>query len=159
MIHAFLMVMTLLSATFAPGATVPPSMLAHDCGGANKTPELHWSGVPNGTASFALVLHDPDAPSGTFYHWILYDIPGTARSLARGADPSGAQHGTNSTGSADYYGPCPPPGSPHHYVITLYALDVQKIGPSTPPLSATDLQSRIKGHVLGHATLTAIYGR
>jgi Raf kinase inhibitor-like YbhB/YbcL family protein len=158
MLVAVVLAMTLQSTTFAPNATVPQSMVATDCGGKNVAPELHWNGAPSGAKSLALVMHDPDAPRpGGFDHWVFYDVPASATNLAAGGALSAHQTGTNGTGSTGYYGPCPPPGKPHHYIFTLYALDTM-LRPSSP-LDAATLQDKIKGHVLAHATLTGIYGR
>lgn len=148
--------MTLQSADFAAQATLPRAVMAADCGGKNRTPALEWSGVPAGTKSFAIVEHDPDAPlAGGFYHWVVYDIPGTARRLTANVLPAGTKTGTSSTGQAEYYGPCPPPGPAHRYVFTLYALDVENIGADTP-LTALQLVQRIGNHALAKATLAGV---
>ena len=133
-------------------------MVATDCGGKNISPELHWSDAPANAKSLALIVHDPDAPRvGGFDHWVVYDIPATASRLDAGQQLSAHQTGTNDTGSTGYYGPCPPSGKPHHYVFTVYALDVM-LRPAAP-LDANQLQEKMKGHVLAHATLTGIYER
>jgi Raf kinase inhibitor-like YbhB/YbcL family protein len=148
--------MQLESSDFHAGGALPLVSMATDCGGKNQTPALRWNGEPPGTKSFALVVHDPDAPlAGGFYHWVLYDIPARTHELARGAAPAAAQLGVVSTGRAAYYGPCPPPGPAHHYVFELYALDVARVS-SDAPLNATELQRRIDGHVLAKATLTGL---
>jgi Raf kinase inhibitor-like YbhB/YbcL family protein len=148
--------MVLTSADFAPHSVLPSALMALDCGGKNRTPALRWSDVPNGTKSFALIVHDPDAPlAGGFYHWVVYDIPGSMRGLESNAVPAGARTGTGSIGQAAYYGPCPPPGPAHHYVFTLYALDVAHVGADTP-LTATQLQQRIGRYVLAKATLSGV---
>ena len=135
----------LLSTTFQPNATVPTSMVAKDCGGQNISPQLHWNGVPKGTKSFALVVHDPDAPRpGGFYHWVVQSIPSSISSLDAGT-----------TKFAGYSGPCPPPGKVHHYNFTLYALDRAIDGDQTT--DATQFLAQLKGHVLGQATLTGLY--
>src|SRR5581483_6846395 len=114
--------LVLTSDDLRPGATMPRVLMATQCGGSNRKPALHWANVPAGVRSFALVERDPDAPvPGGFYHWVVYNIPATARSLD--GSPA-AKTGTSTTGHAAYYGPCPPPGQRHHYVFTLYALDV-----------------------------------
>jgi phosphatidylethanolamine-binding protein (PEBP) family uncharacterized protein len=141
---AFTLAMTLLSGTFQPNATVPLTMVAKDCGGSNVSPELHWSGVPAGTKSLALIVHDPDAPvPGGFYHWALYDLtPGLTHFAA------GIERG--------YYGPCPPAGKVHHYHFTLYALDVENVG-AAGKLDAKQLLAKIQGHVIAQTTLTGLY--
>lgn len=142
----------LVSPDFRAGGTIPAALRAQACGGANRLPALRWSAPPPNTRSFAIVLHDPDAPvAGGFYHWVLYDIPATARSTD-GAS-GGGRSGIATTGQAAYFGPCPPPGPAHHYIFTLYALDVEKLAGGSP--TGPELQSRVRGHVLARATLEA----
>ena len=146
--------MQLTSIDFPAGGIIPNSSVAIECGGDNHTPRLTWTGVPAGVKSFALVLHDPDAPlPGGFYHWIVYNLPATARSLKSNPGLPASQLGETSVGKPGYFGPCPPPNSTHHYVFTLYALDIAHIAAS-PPLTATQLKQRIAGHILAHAELT-----
>ncbi len=142
---SLLLAFQLLSSTFEPNATVPVTMVAKDCGGQNISPQLHWDGAPKGTKSFALIVHDPDAPHpGGFYHWIVQAIPASTSTIDAGT-----------TKFAGYYGPCPPPGKVHHYHFTLYALD-ETIDDSGS-IDAQALPARIKGHVLGQTTLTGLY--
>ncbi|MBV8154884.1 MAG: YbhB/YbcL family Raf kinase inhibitor-like protein [Candidatus Eremiobacteraeota bacterium] len=146
--------MTLESADFAPGGTIPVASMAADCGGRNRTPVLRWSNPPANAKSFALVMRDPDAPvAGGFYHWVLYDVPPAARAIGSGG-VAGSRTGIATTGQAAYYGPCPPPGPAHHYIFTLYALDVVRVADDAP-LTAAQLEKRIGGHVLARGTLTA----
>jgi Raf kinase inhibitor-like YbhB/YbcL family protein len=146
--------MQLRSADFTAGGAIPQRYMARDCGGENRSPELDWSRVPSGVKSFALVIHDPDAPlAGGFDHWVVYDIAAVERRLASGTYLRPEQLGTNTRGTQGYYGPCPPPGPAHHYVFTLYALDIAHLNASAP-LTATQLQARISGHVLAKAVLT-----
>ena len=148
--------MTLESADFTAGGTIPRPSMSSDCGGGNFTPQLHWSGAPEKTKSFALIVRDPDAPAkGGFFHWVLYDIPAAARQLDPNALPPGTKTGEASTGQAAYYGPCPPPGPAHHYIFALYALDVSGIDADTP-LTASQLLQRIGNHALAKATLEGI---
>lgn len=141
------------SADFSDGAPIPTRAMARDCGGENRSPQLSWSGAPQGTKSFALLLHDADAPiAGGFDHWIVYNLPPTTRELAANARLSSDQVGQGSAGTAGYYGPCPPPGQIHHYTFTLYALDVAHIS-AAAPLTASQLQARIAGHVLARGIL------
>jgi Raf kinase inhibitor-like YbhB/YbcL family protein len=108
------------STAFADGATIPDG---YTCDGANVSPELAWSGVPGGARELALLMDDPDAPGGTFVHWVLFKIPADAKEIREDTVPRGARQGKNSTGDASYTGPCPPEGDePHHYDFTLYAL-------------------------------------
>lgn len=148
--------MTLESGDFKDGGTIPRPSMSTDCGGGNFTPELHWSGVPANTKSFALIVRDPDAPvTGGFDHWVLYDIPAKTRQLNPNALPAGTETGMASTGKPAYYGPCPPAGPPHHYAFKLYALDVARVNADTP-LTASQLLQRIGDRTLAEATLHGI---
>jgi Raf kinase inhibitor-like YbhB/YbcL family protein len=139
---------------FPDGGVIPRRAMATDCGGENRSPELVWSGVPGGVKSFALILHDPDAPlAGGFYHWVVYNVPTAQRRLPAGAKLAGDQLGETTRGTPGYYGPCPPPGPAHHYVFTLYALDLAHVA-AAAPLTATQLEARIAGHVLARAVVT-----
>jgi len=158
---ALVVVMTfsLLSPAFSDGSAIPRehAYAKGGCGGKNISPPLRWSGAPPGTRSFALTAEDPDAPAGTWIHWVAYDIPASVNSLKPGERPAG--EGRNSFGEIGYGGPCPPPGdTPHHYHFTLYALDVPTLKlPGHPDIG--DLRNAMKGHVLGQATLAGTYQR
>src|SRR5262249_40382292 len=104
------------------------------CMGGNVSPALSWTGAPAGTKSFALTLYDPDAPTGSgWWHWAVVDIPATSRGLPKGGGKSapskldGGRQTRPDFGQAGYGGPCPPPGKPHRYVFSLYALDIDKM--------------------------------
>lgn len=154
---AHLLALTLLSTSFTNDARIPTRMAAKPCGGENRSPELHWSGAPHAAKSLAIVMHDPDAPrAGGFTHWVLYDLAPMSTSLPEGATLEPSSTGVNDTGATGYFGPCPPPGKPHHYHITLYALDVAHVG-AARPLSEAELLARIKGHVVAEATLTGLF--
>lgn len=149
----------LTSAAFAPEGPVPRE---HTCDGEDGSPPLAWRGAPAGTKAFALVVDDPDAPAGTWVHWVYYDLPATLTSLpARvprdDVPTAGGRQGRNDFRRGGYGGPCPPPGKPHRYQFTLYALDA----PTGLPPGATKAQvlETIEGHTLGEARLTATYGR
>jgi Raf kinase inhibitor-like YbhB/YbcL family protein len=151
--------MTLSSSDFPAGGTIPIAFMATDCGGQNRSPSLAWANAPNNAKSFALVMHDPDAPiAGGFDHWVVYNLPAATRELAANAKLSANQLGTTSRNTAEYYGPCPPPGPAHHYTLTLYALDLAHIETSAP-LTAAQLEQRIAGHVLARAVLRGTAGR
>jgi Raf kinase inhibitor-like YbhB/YbcL family protein len=153
-----LLAVILTSATFAPGGTVPTSMVAVPCGGSNVSPQLAWRGVPPATRSFALIVHDPDAPhEGGFYHWVAYNLAPDQREIAAGSQASELQTGLNGTGSTGYFGPCPPPGKVHHYHVTLYALDTRI--ESAQPLDATQLQLEMRGHILAQAEVVGLFAR
>ncbi len=153
------MAFTLSSPAFPPGGRIPRD---HTCDGADRSPPLVWDGVPQGTRAFALICDDPDAPAGTWVHWVLYDLPGSTTSLAEGVPPGetvlgGAHHGVNDFRRTGYGGPCPPPGKPHRYFFRLYALDA----PTGLPPRATKAKvlDAIAGHVRGQAELIGVYGR
>ncbi|HXE31042.1 MAG TPA: YbhB/YbcL family Raf kinase inhibitor-like protein, partial [Terriglobales bacterium] len=136
----------------------------HTCDGAGTSEELHWSGAPKGTQSFALVLFDPDArPPKGFVHWVAYDIPASVHQIASGkydqaALPGGGVEGNNGRGSLGFIPSCPGPGAPHHYTFTLYALSVPSLG---LPSGATRDQvlEAVKGKVLAQTELVGLYQR
>jgi Raf kinase inhibitor-like YbhB/YbcL family protein len=144
---------TLTSPAFTEGAAVPAECT---CDGKDQPPTLSWSGEPKGTKSYALILHDPDAPSGDFTHWVVTDLPASTHSLAVGA--GAGVEGDNDFGRTGYGGPCPPPGAAHHYVFELYALDVAALGVPAGSGRAA-VEGALKGHVLGRARLTGTYAR
>lgn len=132
------------------------------CDGADKSPALSWTAPPSGAKSLALTVIDPDAPGGTFTHWLLYNLPAATTSLPAGipkqADlPDGSHQGRNDFGRTGYGGPCPPPGKPHQYVFTLYALDRMIDAPAGSP--SDRVEAAIEGHVLARGELTAQFGR
>lgn len=130
------------------------------CEGDNTPPSLRWSGPPEGTRSFAVILDDPDAPAGTFTHWLLWNIPADVHSLRTGYTASGAvRTGTNDFGKAAYGGPCPPKGhGPHRYYFSLYALDV---GSLDVPDGATraELEPHLDRHAIGTVKCLGRYER
>jgi Raf kinase inhibitor-like YbhB/YbcL family protein len=145
------MAFTLTSSAFQDGGTIPRQFT---CDGDDVAPPLAWSDAPEGTRSFALVMEDPDAPQGTFTHWLLYGIPATTTELRE-------QVGTalrNSFGRAAYGGPCPPPGhGPHRYVFTLYALDVPTLALHSGTRASLD--TALRAHTLATTRLTGRYER
>ena len=153
------MAFELTSSAFVPGQALPPR---HTCDAQDLSPHLVWTDPPAGTASFALIVEDPDAPMGTWIHWAIYDIPPDSRGLPEGVAPletlpDGARHGVNDFGRVGYGGPCPPPGNPHRYFFRLYALD-SKIG-LPPRVPKPQLLKAIHAHTLGEARLMGTYGR
>jgi len=141
------------SPAFADGADIP---VRHTCDGEDISPRLTWRGAPRGTRSFALIMDDPDAPRGTFTHWVVWDLPGDLNELGEGST-AGAQ-GRNSFGRQGYGGPCPPRGDdPHRYRFTLHALNVPKVGLSKS--TRDELAAAIDTHVLGTALLVGRYQR
>jgi Raf kinase inhibitor-like YbhB/YbcL family protein len=145
--------MQLQSSDFSGGGLIPSRAMAADCGGQNRSPELSWSGAPKGTNSFALIVHDSDAPiPGGFYHWVVYNLRVPISQLPAGAKLAAGQLGETSLGKPGYYGPCPPAGPAHHYTFTLYALDIAHVASESAP-TAPQLEHLIAGHVLAHAVL------
>lgn len=148
--------LSLHSPAFDNGKPIPSR---YSCDGAGVSPPLTIGSTPDGTASLALMVEDPDAPSGTFVHWVVYNLPANTRTLANGvADgnlPSGAVEAHNSRGKTGYSGVCPPTGS-HHYVFTVFALDDRLDGDLE---NAQSLAQAMRGHELGSARLTGIYQR
>jgi Raf kinase inhibitor-like YbhB/YbcL family protein len=130
----------------------------HTTEGEDVSPALEWSGVPEGTQAFALVVHDPDAPLvDGFTHWVAYNIPGDAEGLPEGADHE-VTHGVNSTGNEGYMGPAPPEGhGKHHYYFWVYALDRDL--ELEPGLDRRALLDRIEDHVIEQARTTGTYER
>jgi Raf kinase inhibitor-like YbhB/YbcL family protein len=147
---------TLASSTFQPNTTMPIHTVYTQCGGTNVSPELHWHGAPKNTKSFALIVHDPDAPApGGWYHWVVYNLPASTHQLVQGATLPVTEIGNSSFGSAGYGGPCPPPGKAHHYHFTLYALNVPAVRGAS--LTGPQLEREIAGHILAKTTLTGLY--
>jgi len=142
---------------FAEGGLVPK---LHTCDGADVSPSLEWSGEPPETRSLALIVDDPDAPVGTWNHWLLYDLAPSTRSLAQGYKPGKlGQSGTNDFGRAGYGGPCPPKGhGPHRYFFKLFALDVQSLGLRAGARRA-DIDKAIQGHILAETQYMGRYER
>jgi Raf kinase inhibitor-like YbhB/YbcL family protein len=137
-----------------------------DCTGKNLSPALSWSGAPKGTKSFAVSVYDPDAPTGSgFWHWSVANIPGDATGLPKGAGdakgsnlPAGALQVRNDFSATGYGGPCPPKGKPHHYVVTVSALDVEKLDVDQNASPAV-VGFYVHAHTLAKATLTGLWGR
>jgi len=145
--------LTVTSASFPTNGTIP---VDYTCDGADKAPQLTWSAPPRGTRTFAVIADDPDAPSGTFTHWLLFNIDGEARALPGGEDPSGkAVAGTNGFARVGYAGPCPPKMLLHHYYFRLFALDAPLN--LTPGASRDAIESAMQGHVLGEGTLMGTF--
>src|SRR5215470_19713399 len=107
---------TVRSPAFAAGAAIP---VRFSCRGSNAPVPLTWTGIPGGATSIALIMDDPDAPSGTFTHWVVFNLPATSRGIVNGRLPAGAAQAQNGRGQAAYTGPCPPSGT-HHYRFTIY---------------------------------------
>ena len=148
----------LTTSAFKNGGTIPEP---YSCSGLNKSPDLVWKGVPTGVRSLALIVSDPDAPKGTFVHWVVYNIDPALKELAEGKSTSGSaangEEGVNGRGEVGYTGPCPPAGRPHHYHFRLYALDqTLKLKPGA---TAEQVEEAMRGHVLATAELIGIFQR
>ncbi len=140
---------------FGNGGLIPTKFT---CEGANVSPELRWSDVPVGTRSFALIVDDPDAPAGTFTHWILFDIPAERSSLAEGESKIGLA-AKNDFSHGGYGGPCPPHGhGPHRYFFTLYALDVASLKLKAGA-NRRQVEAALRGHILAQAQYVGRYER
>jgi Raf kinase inhibitor-like YbhB/YbcL family protein len=130
--------------------------------GQDISPALEWADIPPNTASIAIIMDDPDAPSGLFTHWIIYNIPGESKGLPRAVPNKpelidGSLQGKNSAGTLGYYGPYPPPGVPHRYQFHLYALDI--LINAKPGASRKEVLEGMQGHIIMSAMLTGIYQR
>lgn len=143
----------LISSAFEEGKPVPAK---YTCDGSNVSPALSWSGFPEKTKSFAIIMDDPDAPMGTWIHWVMYNIPGTVTSLEEKLSVAKikATDGVNSWGDTGYNGPCPPDGA-HRYIFKLYALD--KTLNLKEGMDKAELLEAMKGHILSEATLTGLF--
>lgn len=145
--------MYLTSDAFKDGKDIPKE---YTCDGANVSPPLTINQAPKETVRFALVMHDPDAPSD-WVHWLMWNIPKKDGGLAQGAVPEGAKQGNNDFGLPIYGGPCPPEGEEHTYVFDLYALDTSLVLDSAT--TKDELISLMGSHILEQATLTGTYKR
>ena len=150
--------LALTSEAFAYGQPIPRE---YTCDGDNLSPPLAWTGVPEGTQSLALICDDPDAPLGTWVHWVVYDLPADVAALATAIEsteylPDGGIHGANGWRNLGYGGPCPPGGS-HRYYFTLYALDAL-LG-LEPGESKENVLRAMEGHLLAQTELMGTYAR
>ncbi len=152
------MALTITSNAFAQNSSIPSK---YTCDGADVSPPLAWADAPAGTKSFALIADDPDAPMGTWVHWVAWNIPAQSTGLEEGVDPSAALDDGTKQGISDfkkpgYGGPCPPSGT-HRYFFKLYALDSTLNLPATA--NKANLEAVTKGHVLAEAQLMGTYAR
>jgi len=150
----------LLSAAFNEGEAIP---IQYTCDGANVSPPLRWGGIPKNSQSLAIICEDPDAPSGVFIHWVIYNLPPivsdmpeatpTTKELAE----SGAIQGRNDFDNIGYDGPCPPPGNPHRYFFNLYALDTKL--QLRARATKQEFERAAKGHIIAKGRLMGTYER
>jgi Raf kinase inhibitor-like YbhB/YbcL family protein len=145
---------SLSSPAFVNSGIIPTQ---YTCNGANESPPLSWSGAPKRTISFALIVRDPDAGSGDFIHWLVFNIPASATQLAAHLNATDPPQGVNSLGRVGYHGPCPPPGPPHHYHFQLIALDSSLN--LKPGATVAELEAAASKHQLEVAELIGIFSR
>jgi Raf kinase inhibitor-like YbhB/YbcL family protein len=151
--------MQLTSTAFKEGSPIPAN---YTCDAKNVSPPLKWSGVPAGAKSLVLIVDDPDAPVGTWVHWVLYDLPATTTELGENMPKSqfvagDAKQGLNDFRDLGYGGPCPPPGKPHRYFFKLYALDA--VLDLKPGLTKKDVEHAMEKHILAQGQLMGNYQR
>ena len=143
------------SSAFAPNASIPAR---YTCSGADVSPPLSWSGLPGSSKSVALTVIDPDAPGRPFTHWVVFNMPAGATEIPEGGPlPGGSVEGGNDFGSSGYRGPCPPPGSAHHYHFRVYALDTTLSLRSGAPEQS--FEDAIKGHVSASGEVVGTFKR
>lgn len=152
------MSLSVTSTGFTAGQPIPP---VYSCHGRNVSPPLAWTGAPGATKSFALILDDPDAPSGTYVHWVVYNLPAASSGLPEAVPgrpklDDGSLQGTTSSGGTGYTGPCPPSGT-HHYHFKLYALDAV-LGLSSGA-TKDQLLKAMQGHVLAQGELVGTFSK
>jgi len=147
---------SVFSDSFKNGGSIPDE---YTCSGEDHSPDIQWK-YSGKAASFALICEDPDAPGGSFIHWVIYNIPADARQLRKGypkiSGKDGTSQGMTDFGKVGYNGPCPPKGKPHRYIFTLYALDKEF---TEPNLNNRSLKAAMKGHIIGEATITGLFKR
>ena len=146
-------VFVLTSSAFSEGGNIP---VEFTCSGAGTSPQLQWSGAPTATKSFVLMLEDPDAPGGTFTHWVAFDLPANRSEIAEGAVSVG-KGGKNGRGQTGYTGPCPPSDT-HRYFFTLCALDLTTLGLNDGAQSI-DVEGAMDGHILARTVLMGRYSK
>lgn len=150
---------TLTSTAFAEGGRIPNR---YTCDAEDSSPPLAWGSLPTGTESLALIADDPDAPVGTWVHWVIYDMPATLNGLSEGIPkslsvPEIGKQGLTDFRKPGYGGPCPPKGKPHRYFFKLYALDT--LLNLDPGVSKAEVEKAMKGHILAQGQLMGLYSR
>ncbi len=149
---------TLMVDSLTPGSVLPEF---YSCKGASESPTVSWDGVPAGTKSLVLILDDPDAPSGTFTHWLVYNIPVSSNNIPAGQTvrkvlENGAQQGYTTAGSRGYYPPCPPMGTTHRYVFRLFAVDMDI---TQPTADRESIDMALQGHTIAKAEFLTTFKR
>jgi hypothetical protein len=153
------MTLQISSTAFTEGGAIPKKFT---CDSEDVSPPLAWSGVPAGVKSLALIADDPDAPMGTWVHWVLFDIPASSSGLPEAVEkkptvPGIGTQGSNDFGKIGYGGPCPPRGKPHRYFFKLYALD--NTLELKPGAKKADVEKAMRGHILAQGQLMGTYSR
>lgn len=153
------MSLELKSPDFTAGGNIPKQFT---CDGADISPALEWSAAPAGTQSFALIADDPDAPVGTWVHWVIYDLPAKLRALPQNLSKNeqladGSRQGRNDFKKIGYDGPCPPPSKPHRYFFKLYALDAKSN--LKPGATKKEVEEAMYGHILVQGEYMGRYSR
>jgi len=146
----------LLKSVFENFAVIP---LKYTANGQNISPSLFVESIPEGTQSLVLIVDDPDAPKGTFVHWVVWNIAPTIRTISDGAPELNQMHvkqGDNDAGQRNYFGPKPPPGKPHRYFFKIYALDLPVLN-LPEGSSKAEVEKEIQGHILEKAEIVGIY--
>jgi len=151
--------LTITSSAFKMGSTIPKKYTGD---GVDVSPPLSWDGVPEGTKSLALISDDPDAPVGTWVHWVIFNIPSSEKGLPEGVPKqntlsNGAKQGMNDFRKIGYNGPAPPPGKPHRYYFKLYALDIVLDLPAG--IKKSELLKAMEGHILSTSEYMGTYQR
>lgn len=153
-----LMKINVTSSAFKDGGTIPS---LYTCDGDDTSPDISWAGIPDAAKSIAMIADDPDAPRGTWVHWVIYNIPPQSEGLPQNVPPDkilgdGSMQGMNDSGQTGYGGPCPP-GGVHRYFFKVYALDTRlSLGPGA---TKKDLEDAMKGHILAEGQLMGRYKR
>jgi Raf kinase inhibitor-like YbhB/YbcL family protein len=148
---------TVTSAAFREGGQIPARFACSSYpGGHGNTLPLHWSGSPQSTQAFAIVVDDPDAPNGSYVHWVIANIDGTTADLVQDAHPEGAVEAINTSGTPAYQPPCPPKGQVHRYRFTVYALSERL--PLRQGAELDDALNQIAKHTIGRGRLTGTFG-
>jgi Raf kinase inhibitor-like YbhB/YbcL family protein len=153
------MSLTVTSTSFQSGGEIAKKF---SCAGEDVSPQISWSGAPDGTQTFVLIADDPDAPAGTWTHWVLYDLPASSTSLNEGLPkseqlPDGSKQGRNDFRKIGYNGPCPPAGKPHRYFFKVYAVD-RKLG-LKPGASRGEVEKAMQGHVYAQGEYMGTFRR
>ena len=151
------MTLSISSPGFQEGERIPAK---YTCQGQDISPQLDWSGVPKEAKSLALIMDDPDAPGGIFTHWVIFNIPPDSLKLPEAVPtepqlPGSARQGSNDGGGIGYYGPCPPPGRPHRYRFTIYALDIEHLD----GLNKRNFIDKVEQHSIAKAKIKGLYKR